>query len=101
MLPWSFSEEAAAEKHTAQLQHNMWVTNARLAALSVITGGGKWVEIKISADPLYQHLLLTAENKFSRCVESGEPPRLSSNCSSIPNSCRSYFDRWFNRSKPP
>jgi predicted phage-related endonuclease len=76
MLPWSFSEEAAAEKHMAQLQHNMWVTNSRLAALSVITGGGKWVEIKISADPLYQHLLLTAEKKFWRCVESGEPPHL-------------------------
>ena len=44
--------------------------------LSVITGGGKWVEIKISGDPLYQHLLLTAEKKFWRCVESGEPPRL-------------------------
>ena len=29
MLPWSFSEEAAAEKHMAQLQHNMWVTNAQ------------------------------------------------------------------------
>ena len=27
MLPWTFSEEAAAEKHMAQLQHNMWVTN--------------------------------------------------------------------------
>jgi predicted phage-related endonuclease len=39
MLPWSFSEAAAAEKHMAQLQHNMWVTNARTAALSVITGG--------------------------------------------------------------
>ena len=33
MLPWSFSEEAAAEKHMAQLQHNMWVTNAKSAAL--------------------------------------------------------------------
>ena len=76
MLPWSFSEETAAEKHMAQLQHNMWVTNARLAALSVITGGGKWVEISISADPFYQHLLLTAEKKFWRCVESGEPPPL-------------------------
>jgi predicted phage-related endonuclease len=76
MLPWSFSEEAAAEKHMAQMQHNMWVTNAKLAALSVITGGGKWVEITISADPLYQHLLLTAERKFWRCVENGEPPRL-------------------------
>jgi hypothetical protein len=76
MLPWSFSEEGAAEKHMAQLQHNMWVTNARMAALSIITGGGKWVEIGIPADPLYQHLLLTAERKFWRCVESGEPPRL-------------------------
>jgi hypothetical protein len=76
MLPWSFSEEAAAEKHMAQLQHNMWVTNAREAVLSIITGGGKWVEIKIAADPLYQHLLLTAEKKFWRCVESGEPPHL-------------------------
>ena len=28
MLPWSFSEEGAAEKYMAQLQHNMWVTNA-------------------------------------------------------------------------
>src|SRR6478752_3692922 len=76
MLPWSFSEEAAAEKHMAQLQHNMWVTNATDAVLSIITGGGKWVEIKISADPLYQHLLLTAEKKFWRCVERGESPRL-------------------------
>src|SRR6516164_6341660 len=24
MLPWNFSEETAAEKHMAQLQHNMW-----------------------------------------------------------------------------
>jgi hypothetical protein len=76
MLPWSFSEEAAAEKHMAQLQHNMSVTNAKAAVLSIITGGGKWVEIAIDADPLYQHLLLTAEKKFWRCVGSGETPRL-------------------------
>ena len=76
MLPWSFSEEGAAEKYMPQLQHNMWVTNAKAAVLSIITGGGKWVEITLSADPLYQHLLLTAEKKFWRCVETGEPPRL-------------------------
>ena len=76
MLPWSFSEEAAAQKHMAQVQHNMWVTNATEAVLSIITGGGKWVEIKLCADSLYQHLLLTAEKKFWRCVESGEPPAL-------------------------
>src|SRR3984885_9830994 len=40
MLPWTFSEEAAAEKHMAQLQHNMWVTASRSSVLSVITGGG-------------------------------------------------------------
>jgi predicted phage-related endonuclease len=76
MLPWSFSEEAAAEKHMAQLQHNMWVANAKFAVLSIITGGGKWIELTIHADPLYQHLLLTAEKKFWRCVRDGEMPRL-------------------------
>jgi hypothetical protein len=76
MLPWTFSEEAAAEKHMAQLQHNMWVTDAKSAALSIITGGGKWVELTVSADPLYQHLLLTAEKKSWRCVMSGDVPRL-------------------------
>jgi YqaJ-like viral recombinase domain len=76
MLPWSFSEEGAAEKYMPQLQHNMWVTNATTAVLSIITGSGKWVEITIAADSLYQHLLLTAEKKFWRCVENGEPPRL-------------------------
>jgi YqaJ-like viral recombinase domain len=76
MLPWSFSEEAAAEKYMPQLQHNMWVVAARNAVLSVITGGGKWVEITTHADPLYQHLIVTAERKFWRCVESGEPPHL-------------------------
>src|SRR6478752_9101722 len=76
MLPWNFSEEAAAEKHMAQLQHNMWVTASRTAVLSIITGGGKWVEITIPADPLYQHLLLTAEKKFWHCVQTGELPHL-------------------------
>src|SRR5262249_35191551 len=76
MLPWSFSEEAAAEKYMPQLQHNMWVVAARTAVLSVITGGGKWVEILAHADPLYQHLIVTAERKFWGCVESGEQPQL-------------------------
>jgi len=76
MLPWAFSEEAPAQKYMPQLQHNMWVVAARQAVLSVITGGGKWVEIVANADPLYQHLIVTAERKFWRCVESGEPPRL-------------------------
>ena len=76
MLPWSFSEEVAAEKYMPQLQHNMWVVASKTAVLSVITGGGKWVEISTHADPLYQHLIVTTERKFWRCVENGEPPRL-------------------------
>ena len=76
MLPWTFSEEGAVEKHMAQLQHNMWLADARSAVLSIVTGGGKWVELTVPADPMYQHLLLTAEKKFWRCVVSGEEPRL-------------------------
>src|ERR1700716_3331906 len=76
MLPWSFSEEGAAEKYMAQLQHNMWVTHLRSAVLSIITGGGKWVEITIPMDPLYLSVLVSAEKKFWRCVQSGEVPHL-------------------------
>jgi predicted phage-related endonuclease len=76
MVPWSFSEEAAAEKYMAQVQHNMWVTHLRTAALSVITGGGKWVEITIPMDPLYLSVLVSAEKKFWRCVQCGEVPHL-------------------------
>jgi predicted phage-related endonuclease len=76
MLPWSFSEEAAAEKYMPQLQHNMWVTNLRSSVLSIITGGGKWVEITVPVDPLYLSVLVSAEKKFWYCVQSGEIPRL-------------------------
>ena len=76
MLPWSFSEEAAAEKYMAQLQHNMWVTHLRTSVLSIITGGGKWVEITIPMDPLYLSILVSAEKKFWRCIQSGETPHL-------------------------
>jgi predicted phage-related endonuclease len=76
MLPWAFSQEAAVEKYAPQLQHNLWVVAGRTAVLSVITGGGKWVGIEVPADPLYQHLIVTAERKFWRCVESGERPTL-------------------------
>jgi len=76
MLPWSFSEQAAAEKHMAQLQHNMMVVGTKNSVLSIITGGGKWVEIAITADPVYQTALIYAERAFWRAVSSGETPRL-------------------------
>ncbi|WP_333968836.1 hypothetical protein [Bradyrhizobium sp. CCBAU 45384] len=53
-------------------QHNMWVTASRSAVPSIITGGSIMVEIKIQADPLYQHLLVTAEKKFWLCILGGE-----------------------------
>ncbi|WP_426443354.1 YqaJ viral recombinase family protein [Bradyrhizobium genosp. P] len=76
MLPWSFSEEAAAEKHMAQLQHNMLVAGTRESVLSIINGGGKWIELSISADPIYQTILIAAEKAFWRAVKTGEPPAL-------------------------
>jgi hypothetical protein len=53
-----------------------WVCNAKAAVLSIISGGGKWVEITIPADSHYQHVMLRVEKKFWRCVQTGEPPRL-------------------------
>ena len=76
MLPWSFSEEAAAEKHMAQLQHNMLVAGTRKSVLSIINGGGKWVELSIEADPIYQTILIAAEKAFWRAVKTGETPAL-------------------------
>ena len=76
MLPWSFSEEAAAEKHMAQLQHNMLVTGTKKAILSIITGGGTWVELSIDADPIYQTILIAAEKAFWQSVKIGEQPAL-------------------------
>jgi predicted phage-related endonuclease len=76
MLPWSFSEEGAAEKHMAQLQHNMLVAGTKKSVLSIINGGGKWVELSIEADPIYQTILIAAENAFWRAVKTGEAPML-------------------------
>jgi predicted phage-related endonuclease len=86
MLPWSFSEQAAAEKYMPQLQHNMWVVAARQAVLSVITGGGKWVEITANADPLYQHLIVTAEPKIlALCRERRAPSPVRSRTTQAPD----------------
>ena len=74
MLPWSFSEEAAAEKYMPQLQHNMLAAESDSAVLSIITGGGKWVEIKVAADPIYQAVLVEAERSFWEAVQNGERP---------------------------
>ncbi len=71
MLPWSFSEEAAAEKHMAQLQHNMWVAHCATSVLSIITGGGKWVEMMIPMDPLYLSVLVSAKRNSGAVYNPG------------------------------
>jgi hypothetical protein len=69
-------ESEAVFEAKFQVQHNMWVTHLRTSVLSIITGGGKWVEITIPVDPLYLSVLVSAEKKFWRCVQSGETPHL-------------------------
>jgi predicted phage-related endonuclease len=80
MLPWSFSEEAAVEKHMAQLQHNMLVAETKKSVLSIINGGGKWVELSVEADPIYQTILIAAEKSFG-----GRSRPVSRRCCSIAN----------------
>jgi predicted phage-related endonuclease len=80
MLPWSFSEESAADKYMAQVQHNMWVTHLRTSVLSIITGGGKWAEITIPMDPLYLSVLVSAERSSGAAYNRAKRP-----ISSMPN----------------
>src|ERR1700719_2970689 len=76
MLPWSFSEEGGAEKSMAQTQHSMLVAGTKKAVLSIINGGGKWLELSIEADPIYQTILIAAEKAFWRAVKTGGTPVL-------------------------
>ena len=76
MLPWSFSEEAAAEKHMARLQRNMLVANPGKSVLSIINGGGKWVELSVEACPIHQTVLIAAEKAFWQAVKNRAPPVL-------------------------
>ena len=66
-----------AEKHMAQLQHNMLVAGTKKSVLSIINGGGKWVELSIEADPIYQTILIAAEKAFWRAVKPAKPPLCS------------------------
>ena len=69
MLPWSFSEEAAAEKHMAQLQHNMWVTHLRsVGALDHHRRRQVGRDHDPSRSALSAPSCSTAEKKFWRCV---------------------------------
>jgi hypothetical protein len=89
-LPTShISQDMLAERFVAPLQHTMWVSQQRSMVLSIITGDGRWGEALVTVDPLYLTMLVSAEKKFWRSIQTGERPHLSP----IP-SPRQAFD-WF------
>lgn len=67
----------------------MLVTGTKKAILSIITGGGTWVELSIDADPIYQTILIAAEKAFWRSVKNGEPPALF-DCEPAPGEIERY-----------
>ena len=68
------SAEDVLARYMPQLQHNMAVTGATRAFLSVIFGNHKYEVIEVSADWLYQLDLLEAETDFWDCVMTGREP---------------------------
>ncbi len=62
------------ERYMPQLQHNMAVSKAESAVLSVIFGNHKFEIFEVAADWLYQLDLLQAEEDFWNCVLSGREP---------------------------
>jgi hypothetical protein len=57
----------------AQLQHNMLVAGTKKSILYIINGGGKWIELSIDADPIYQTILIAAEKAFWRASRPAKP----------------------------
>lgn len=68
------SAEEVLERYMPQLQHNMAVTGAELAFLSVIFGNHKFEVIEVAGDWLYQLDLVEAEEDFWDCVVTGREP---------------------------
>jgi len=66
------SRRKGAEKQHAQLQHNMWVTNARASVLSIITAAAVGRDHHPGGYPLPAPPP-DGEKKFWRCVENRDP----------------------------
>jgi hypothetical protein len=49
------------------------LVQAECLAPHIINGGGKWVELSIEADPIYQTILIAAEKAFWRAVGPAKP----------------------------
>ena len=72
LMPWSFPEEGAAQKYMPQLQHNVG-HQLVTSVFSVITGGGKWVEIVVPAN---SNTYCLRPRRVRARVERGDPKRL-------------------------
>lgn len=68
------NRDQVLQRYMPQLQHNMSVTDADRAFLSVIFGNHKFEIIEVAADWLYQLELLEAEEQFWHCVLTGKEP---------------------------
>lgn len=66
--------EEVLERYMPQLQHNMAVTKAERAVLSVIFGNHKYEVFEVASDWVYQLELLEAEADFWDCVQTGRVP---------------------------
>ena len=65
---------ATIARYMPQLTHNMLVTGADDAALSVIYGNARWEAYSIELDLFYAADLLEAEMQFWDCVRTGRRP---------------------------
>src|SRR6201988_2965024 len=54
----------------------MLAADTKKSVLSTINSGGKWIELSVEADPIYQTILIAAEKAFWRSVKTGESPAL-------------------------
>src|SRR2546430_10370955 len=72
MLPWAFSEEGAAQQHMPQLQHNMWITASRMAALSLLTRRGERGDPALHAHPPFQRLLPTPRTQRPHAAHNAD-----------------------------
>ena len=61
-------------RYTPQVTHNMLVTGADDAVLSVIYGNNRWEAYSIELDLFYAAELLEAEREFWDCVQTGRRP---------------------------
>lgn len=61
-------------RYTPQLTHNMLVTGADDAVLSVIYGNARWEAYAIELDLFYAAELIEAEQSFWDCVQIGRRP---------------------------